>query len=347
VKKLIKYFTAESVHLLSSLQKNNNGQWYQQNKKRLDEYLIAPARHMVGQVGDILSKYAEGLVIDPRVDRCVYRLRRDTRFSQDKKPLKEHLGLIWWRDYPEGKMGSPCFYFQLMPEGFLWSVGCYAFTPETLEAFRLSLLDSEHGRTFRLIVSGARRRELVFNPPALKRLPHGFSGPDWAEEWLKRKGLYTWSQLLPNADNTILGPQGGQYLAKRFLEALPIYLWLVKLFERVKGRGAEKSEAHIVSQLAPAATVKLYDDEFWAGAGRDRQALRRRILGGRRPRQSSFTTSNSGRAPGSPSRPRPSRRTLWASGAPHWPGLATELARFALLAKMALIYDFSRPTWHK
>ncbi|MDR2368689.1 MAG: DUF2461 domain-containing protein [Deltaproteobacteria bacterium] len=258
-----KYFTHESVHLLASLRKNNNREWYALNKNRLEDFIFAPARQLVVDVGKILRSQAEGLVADPRVDRSIYRLHRDTRFSNDKKPYKEHLGLIWWQDFPEGKLASPCFYFQLMPDGFMWSVGCYRFTPATLLAFRRTILDPEYGRTFKLIASGARRRDLQFNPPDLKRLPAGFTGPDWALEWLKRKSVYTWSGVYPNADNTILGPQAARYLAKMFLDGMPVYLWLVKLFDTARALEPGNQETRFNRAAGPRAKkIALHEDDF-------------------------------------------------------------------------------------
>ncbi|MDR3134770.1 MAG: DUF2461 domain-containing protein, partial [Deltaproteobacteria bacterium] len=229
-----RYFTQETIEMLSSLRKNNNREWYHQNKSKLDDYLIAPAKRLVVEVGEILGHQAEGLVADPRVDRSIYRLYRDTRFGKDKKPYKEHLGLIWWQDLPEGKLSSPCFYFQVSPEGWLWSAGCYRFTPAMLLAFRRAIIDPDFGPPFKHIAKGLRGRGLDFNPPDLKRLPRGFQGPEWASEFLRRKGLYTWSEFYPSADFNILGPKAAQHLAKQFMIALPIHLWLKNLFEKAR-----------------------------------------------------------------------------------------------------------------
>ncbi|MDR1308413.1 MAG: DUF2461 domain-containing protein, partial [Deltaproteobacteria bacterium] len=224
------FFTQESVHLLAGLRKNNDREWFQRNKSRIDDFLIAPARQLVLDVGRNLGQMAEGLVADPRLDRSIYRLHRDTRFSKDKRPYKEHLGLIWWQDLPEGKLSSPCFYFHLTPDGFLWSAGCYRFTPPLLAAFRRAMVDPESGPAFKFIAAGLRSRGLEFNPPDLKRNPPGFSGPPWSGEWLRRKGVYTWSDWLPISDSTILGPRAAGYLSRSFADALPIHIWLKSLF---------------------------------------------------------------------------------------------------------------------
>jgi uncharacterized protein (TIGR02453 family) len=258
-----KYFSLETTHLLASLRKNNNREWYQKNKSRLEDFLLAPARELVVEVGRNLARMTDGLVADPRIDRSIYRLHRDVRFSGDKRPFKEHLGLIWWHDLPEGKLSSPCFYFHLTPEGWLWSAGCYRFTPKILTAYRKSFGDPEAGPAFKVIVAGLRRRGLEFNPPDLKRIPSGFSGPPWASEFLKRKGLYTWSEMAPSTDADILGPKAAQFLAKRFYDAMPIHLWLINLFERARQAGDDAGEPRPGPAAAgPSGQVKLPADDF-------------------------------------------------------------------------------------
>ncbi|MDR2387651.1 MAG: DUF2461 domain-containing protein [Deltaproteobacteria bacterium] len=258
------YFSVKTIKALTSLQRNNNRLWYQENKGLLDEFLFSPAKRMVIDVGQILSRHAEKLVADPKVDRSIYRLYRDTRFSKDKNPYKEHLGLIWWHDLPEGKLSSPCFYFHLSPEGFNWSVGCYTFTPWTLLAFRQTILEPESAKAFKTLAAQINKMDLDFNPPDLKRLPSGFSGPPWTSEWLRRKSIYTWSKTLPNSERTILGPNGATYLAKLFLESLPLYSFLVKLMET--GRDLERDNPELMVPRAPMAhpvkKVQLQEDDF-------------------------------------------------------------------------------------
>ncbi|MDR0354623.1 MAG: DUF2461 domain-containing protein [Deltaproteobacteria bacterium] len=235
----VPYFTVESIHVLNSLRKNNNREWYRQHKHRVEEFLIAPAREMVVAVGKLLDKMAAGIVADPRIDQSIYRIYRDTRFSMDKTPYKEHLALIWWQNLPEGKLSSPCFYLHITPDNWLWSAGCYRFTPAVLTAYREALLNPEIGPPFKFIAARLRRKGLEFNSPDMKRLPKGYQGPPWTDEWLKRKGLYTWSDSLPINDLNILGPKAAKFLAKQFAEALPFYIWLRNLFNVQPDRALE------------------------------------------------------------------------------------------------------------
>jgi uncharacterized protein (TIGR02453 family) len=224
--------TPEAIKILSDLRQNNNRQWYQDNKERVQAQLIEPAKELVVEVGNLLKKHIDGLVADPRVDRSIYRIHRDTRFSSDKTPYKDHLGLIWWQDYPEGKMESPCFYFHLMEQSWLWSVGCYRFSASMLKSYRQNLLDKKRGEDFLKIVQKLTTQGLIFNPPELKRPPAGLTADENIAPWLCHKGLYTWSSQLP-INKDLFTSKAASFLVEQFLVALPLYRWLVGIHDHV------------------------------------------------------------------------------------------------------------------
>jgi uncharacterized protein (TIGR02453 family) len=223
----------ESIRLIDGLQANNKREWYQANKEQIEAALIEPAKELVLGVGRRLNAKVAGVVADPRIDRSIYRLHRDTRFSNDKRPYKDHLGLIWWQDYPEGKLESPCFYFHLTHTHWLWSVGCYRFSPPMLASFRQALLDEKKCNAFLKMTKKLSELGLVFNPPELKRTPLGFPDDHKAAEWFKYKGLYTWSEMLPiTKKSELFTDKASDFLAARFLLALPLYRWLIDLHDQ-------------------------------------------------------------------------------------------------------------------
>ena len=75
---------------------------------------MTPARLFVGEMGARLKKLSPGVQADPRVDKSIFRIFRDTRFSRDKTPYKTHLGIWFWEgDGP--RMECSGFYFHLDP----------------------------------------------------------------------------------------------------------------------------------------------------------------------------------------------------------------------------------------
>ncbi|MBZ4036666.1 DUF2461 domain-containing protein [Flavobacterium sp. 17A] len=84
--------TKESLQFLDDLRKNNNREWFQENKKRYE--VFKKDYHQL--VSDFLDEMKP---LDPslellEVKNCTFRINRDIRFSKDKSPYKAHLG-VW------------------------------------------------------------------------------------------------------------------------------------------------------------------------------------------------------------------------------------------------------------
>ncbi|MDR2141432.1 MAG: DUF2461 domain-containing protein [Deltaproteobacteria bacterium] len=223
-------FSSQSLALLRGLRENNNRQWYQENKEAVELDLLAPARALVLAVGAILGPKFPGLVADPRTDRSIYRLYRDTRFARDKRPYKDWLALTWYLDSPHGRLEAPCFYFHLTPDSYLWSVGCYRFAPPALERWPAFLADPKKGRRLEKALTQLQDLGLQLNEPNLKRLPPGTDPTaPWAQ-WLRYRGLYTWSTPCPPPEE-IFTAKAGSFLADLFLTGQPLFDCLVDLYE--------------------------------------------------------------------------------------------------------------------
>ena len=84
--------TKESLQFLDDLKRNNNREWFQDNKKRYE--VFKKDYHQL--VSDFLDSMKP---LDPSLElleikNCTFRINRDIRFSKDKSPYKAHLG-VW------------------------------------------------------------------------------------------------------------------------------------------------------------------------------------------------------------------------------------------------------------
>ena len=89
-------FTPAAVKFLAALRRHNDRAWFASQKDRCEAVRLGPARDLVNALGHRLQKKRPSLIADPRIDRSIYRLNRDTRFSPDKTPYKTHLALWLW-----------------------------------------------------------------------------------------------------------------------------------------------------------------------------------------------------------------------------------------------------------
>ena len=79
------------------------------------------------------------LKIDPQMEvrphKCLSRIHRDTRFSRDKSPYRDHLWFLF-RRAGEPREKSLFYYFELGPDRLSWGMGFWDENREALDLFR-------------------------------------------------------------------------------------------------------------------------------------------------------------------------------------------------------------------
>jgi len=129
------------ITFLRSLARNNNREWFNDNKKTYQESLE--------QFREFAAHLLEGMVkFDPSLGSLVpkdtiFRIYKDVRFSKDKSPYKTHFGC--WMAKGGRKSTDAGYYFHLEPDNSFMAAGVWMPPKE-----QLSLI----------------RQEIVFNPDA-------------------------------------------------------------------------------------------------------------------------------------------------------------------------------------
>ena len=129
-------FSREAVEFLTGIRFNNNQTFYEQNRERYERYVKEPLRALCDEMTPVVQ------MIDPRLDvrpgRTMSRIRRDTRFTRDKSPFRDHVWLGW--RYP-GERRSEGFglYWGFGPDWLGWGCGCYATDKPLMDALRLHI----------------------------------------------------------------------------------------------------------------------------------------------------------------------------------------------------------------
>lgn len=218
--------TREAADFLAALRENNDRTWFQAHKDQAETLLMVPARELVAEVGERLRKKRPDLIADPRVDRSIYRLNRDTRFSRDKTPYKTHLALWWWEG-TGGRLECPGFYCHLTPETLGLSFGCYRFSEAGLANWRKTMDNPKEMARFQRLVKELEGQGVSFSEPERKRIPAGLAADHPAARWLKHLGFYSWNEDFPHPPE-IFGPDAADYLYERFVPGLKLHDWLVK-----------------------------------------------------------------------------------------------------------------------
>jgi uncharacterized protein (TIGR02453 family) len=222
-------FSPAARRFLAALRRHNDRAWFASQKERCETVLLGPARDLVAALGRKLQKKRPGLIADPRTDRSIYRLNRDTRFSPDKTPYKTHLALWFWEGPPTAaRLECPGFYFHLAPDFLGLSVGCYRFSDQGLAAWRAKMAEPKTAARLKRIVRDLEAAGLYPGEPELKRVPSGFSPDHPGAEFLRHKGFYTWSEIKPHPPE-IFGPGAADHIFQYWSAGFRLHALLAEI----------------------------------------------------------------------------------------------------------------------
>jgi uncharacterized protein (TIGR02453 family) len=151
---MFRCFPPQTLTFLRALTRNNDREWFKDRKARYEAHVRGPMLALVERLAGDFAAFAPELVASPRAS--LYRIYRDTRFSEDKTPLKTHVAAVFpCRGLPKHQGAG--LYLEVAP-GWVW-VGGGMYAPDTtqLQAVR------EH------IASNLLRLRAIVESPSFKR----------------------------------------------------------------------------------------------------------------------------------------------------------------------------------
>ena len=178
----------EIVSFLNQVQENNNRAWfaehkteYQKAQKRFNEFV---ERLLVG-----ISEFDKEIA-GVTLQQSIYRFYRDTRFSPDKRPYKNHIGAYIC---PFGKKsGFAGYYFHVEADNGdyigdnILAAGIYCPEKRVLASIRDDIY--ANAAPYRSAIAKAKGFTIDYTT-ALKRLPKGFPADAADADLLKLKNF--------------------------------------------------------------------------------------------------------------------------------------------------------------
>ena len=177
-------FTGKALTFLRALKRNNDGEWFRAHRADYVTHIQEPLHRLLETLNEDLHDVAPELACTAR--ESTFRMYRDTRFSEDKTPLKTHVA---WslrpRGFPKGYAAG--LYAQFDP-GETWiGGGLYHPEPQVRTAEREHIA-AHHRRLTAILRAPAFRTHLgALEGDTLARVPRGFDPAHPAAEYLKFK----------------------------------------------------------------------------------------------------------------------------------------------------------------
>ena len=167
----VPYFRPEALKFLRGLTRNNDRDWFQPRKAVFEAELKEPMLAIIRKVSEAMESFAPAYVRP--AEKCLFRIYRDTRFSNNKLPYKTHVA-AWWSHSGLEKTSGAGFYFHVSAKEVVIAAGAYMPEKDQLAQIRHWLLD--HHAEFRKVLQTAAIRKTFseFEGNALTRPPKGF-----------------------------------------------------------------------------------------------------------------------------------------------------------------------------
>ena len=185
------HFTPQSLSFLRALARHNDREWFKTRRNVYEAHVHGPMVAVIDRLAEDFQRFAPELVASPKVS--LFRIYRDTRFSEDKSPLKTHIAAVFPR-HDLGRLEGGCLYLEIARRRVLIAGGLHA--PDTPQLQRVrEHVARDYRRLNRIVGSAAFRRTLgALEGEMLQRVPRGFPRDHPAADHLRRREFLAWRE---------------------------------------------------------------------------------------------------------------------------------------------------------
>ena len=177
-------FTAKTLSFLRALKRNNDRDWFRARREEYECHVRGPMIALLDRLAVDLRTFAPELACDAKAS--LYRIYRDTRFSEDKSPLKTHVAAHFpLRGVPRGTGAG--LYLEIAPQWVWMGGGLYKPSSADLRTIRSHIADT-HPKLHRLVHATPFARMMgAMTGDQLTRVPRGYPREHPAADYLRYK----------------------------------------------------------------------------------------------------------------------------------------------------------------
>lgn len=214
-------FPKEMFEFFMAISLNNNIEFFHANKQDYDQYVKKPLYALAADIGLAAQQVDPDMEIRPA--KSVSRIRRDTRFSHNKAPYRDHMW-IGFRKQGVPKSDSFVLYFDISCDRIHYGAGWYNDDPKRARAIREAILRKP--REFESIITDKRlTSEFDFGGELYKKLAFPEQLPESLRPFYMAKGFYM-QHGEPTGRQVLSADLAGQ-ISAGFAALAPLYNFMV------------------------------------------------------------------------------------------------------------------------
>ena len=217
-------FPAETAAFLTDIAKNNEREWFEANRGRYEAGYVDAGKAFVAEMGPRLQAISPDVHAEPKVNGSISRINRDTRFSKDKTPYKDHLDLWFWHGDKRG-WDQPGFYLRVTATTLFLGSGMHVLNKELIVKYRDAVVAERSGKALEAAVAKVEKAgPYTVGGASRKTVPRGYDAKHKRANYLLHEGLYAGLELPFSASAK---PGFADVAEGHFKATWPIGKWLL------------------------------------------------------------------------------------------------------------------------
>ena len=216
-------FPPDTLGFLDELRSNNAKAWFEANRARYQAAYVDAGKAFVEAIAPVLASVAPGIQAEPRVLGSIFRINRDTRFSADKRPYKDHLDFWFWNG--DRKAAASGLFVRVSPDVVGVGAGSHGFDRTALARFRTAMVDGDSRTQLADAVEAIEKAGYTVDGETYKRVPTGYPADGPAARLLRHSALFVHRD--EPADLALDAERLLPTLDRHWRALAPLHRWLV------------------------------------------------------------------------------------------------------------------------
>jgi len=221
-------FPREYLSYFNKLKKNNSKEWFEKHRSEYEDFVMHPAREFVVEMGKRLRKIAPGVNAIPKINKSLFKINRDIRFSNDKSPYKTYMG-IWLWEGNRKRMECSGFYLHVENKNVLIGVGIKMFSKPLMDRYRQAVVDKKQGAALKSAVKKIADKGYLIDGKHYKKIPRGYDADHPNLEYLLYNGLT--ARVEEKVPDAFYSEALIDYAYTHYKNMLPLHRWLKKVLD--------------------------------------------------------------------------------------------------------------------
>ena len=221
-------FTDETIQFFLDLRFHNYTEFFHEQHDRYIETIQRPFYELISDLAPVALRIDSSMEVRPH--KCLSRIHRDTRFSKDKSPYRDHLWFLFRKaGIPREK--SLFLFGEFGPDRLDWGMGIWGENRELLDQFRRKIASNPEGVLAMIDDMNLPEHRLGLGGTAFKRMEIPPQVPHRLERWYRAKDFYI-GKVMPEY-SWAFSDRLVKEMKKDFLALLPLYQLLDGISENI------------------------------------------------------------------------------------------------------------------